>query len=263
MLKKHFIIWYKTALLSVQSSLTHRLGVVFFTLGKFLRFFLFIGFLVLIHSQVNKVGGYSLDQMLIFFLVFNLLDSFGQIFFRGIYWFRNQVISGEFDFRLVKPASPLFQALTRQTDILDVPLVFVTLGFLLIKMQAFPAVAWVPAGIMIVASLIIITAIHIIVAALGVMTTEVDHTIMIYRDISAMARLPVDIYTDSIRALLTFVIPVAVAFTFPAKALLGLLSFPTVIISFGSALVIFYLSLQLWHHAINQYSSASSWNTKP
>ncbi len=254
MLKKHFIIWHRTALLSIQSAFTHRLGVVLFSLGKLLRFAMFIGFIFLIHSQVKLVGGYNVDQMVIFFLVFNLLDLFGQIFFRGIYWFRNQIISGEFDFRLVKPASPLFQALTRQTDILDVPLFLFTLIYLIVKIPVISPLT----PIMIVSSLIVITSIHIIVASLGIITTEVDHTIMIYRDLSAMARFPIDIYTDAIRALLTFVIPVALAFTFPAKAILGLLSFPTVALSLIASLFIFYLSLKFWHYAINQYSSASS-----
>ena len=253
-MKKHFTIWHKTALLSVQSAFTHRLGVIMFSLAKLLRFAMFIGFIFLIHSQVKIVGGYSLNQMIIFFLVFNLLDLYGQIFFRGIYLFRNQVVSGEFDFRLVKPASPLFQALTRQTDILDVPLFFITLIYLITQVPTISPLA----PIMIVASLIVITSIHIFVASLGIITTEVDHTIMIYRDLSSMARFPIDIYTDNIRALLTFAIPIALAFTFPAKAILGLLSFPTVIISLLASCAIFWLSLKFWHYAINQYSSASS-----
>src|SRR3989344_2000185 len=243
-MKKHFTIWHKTALLSVQSAFTHRLGVIMFSLAKLLRFAMFIGFIFLIHSQVKIVGGYSLNQMIIFFLVFNLLDLYGQIFFRGIYWFRNQVISGEFDFRLVKPASPLFQALTRQTDILDVPLFVITAIYLVTQIPPLPPTELIGAVLMFISSLIIITAIHVIVAGLGVITTEVDHTIMIYRDVAAMARFPIDIYVDSIRALLTFVIPVGLAFTFPAKALLGMLSLQTTLLTALAALLIFYLSLK-------------------
>ena len=81
---------------------------------------------------------------------------------------------------------------------------------------------------------------------------------MVFRDISSMARVPVDIYIDSIRALLTFVIPLAVAFTFPAKALLGLLN-PTVIaISFLSSIIFLFASYRLWRFALTKYSSASS-----
>src|SRR3989304_8625296 len=206
---KYLFVWFKSASLSVQSSIAQRGGAIMFMIGKLIRFGFFLMLLILIGEKVSLVTGYSLDQMVIFFLFFNLFDIFGQTFFRGIYWFRDQIISGEFDFRLVKPMSPLFQALTRQTDVLDVPL-FIIIIIVLIK----PALTLSPLSLLffIILSLsgfIIVTAIHIFVAGLGVVTTEVDHTIMIYRDLSSMARVPTDIYSPSIRVLLTFIIPLS------------------------------------------------------
>ncbi len=229
-----------------------------FMIGKLIRFGFFLMLLILIGEKVSLVTGYSLDQMVIFFLFFNLFDIFGQTFFRGIYWFRDQIISGEFDFRLVKPMSPLFQALTRQTDVLDVPL-FIIIIIVLIK----PALTLSPLSLLffIILSLsgfIIITAIHIFVAGLGVVTTEVDHTIMIYRDLSSMARVPTDIYTPFIRNLITFIIPIGIAYTLPAKAFLNLLSPWLFIASIAAAAVTLTASLKFWHYALTQYSSASS-----
>lgn len=257
-MRKYIYVWLKTASLSIQSNFQQRGGAFVFMLGKLIRFGFFLLLLTLIGEKVSKVTGYSLNQMIIFFLFFNLFDIFGQTFFRGIYWFRDQIISGEFDFRLVKPMSPLFQALTRQTDILDLPL-FVMIVIALIK----PALALSPLALLSTLSLslsgfIIITAIHVFVAGLGVVTTEVDHTIMIYRDLSSMARVPVDIYTPFIRSLITFVIPIGLAYTVPAKAFLNLLSPWLFISSILAAIVFFALSLRFWRYALTQYSSASS-----
>lgn len=257
-LRIYWKIWWTSSKLSVQSSLENRLGVVFLLSGKFIRFGFFLVFLSIIHRQVQSVAGYSLNQMVTFFLMFNILDLFGQLFFRGIYWFRQQVVSGEFDFRLTKPMSPLFQALTRHTDILDLPLFFVTIVFLfrqgitLTPPQALLFLLTLTSGC------VIVTAIHIAVASLGVITTEVDHTIMIYRDLSMMARVPVDIYTDAVRVLLTFVIPIAIAYTIPAKSLLGLVSVPTVFLALAISALALFLTLRLWRYALTQYSSASS-----
>lgn len=257
-MKKHYLIWLTTAKLSIQSMLENRLGVIFFTTGKVFRFLFFLFFLILIHQEVQEVSGYTLRQMIVFFLIFNIVDLFGQIFFRGIYWFRQQVISGEFDFRLVKPANPLFQALTRQTDILDIPMLLLTLTFLFTQGINATFYQLLLFTLVLASGFLIITAIHIAVAALGVITTEVDHTIMIYRDLSQMARVPVDIYTDTIRALLTFVIPVAIAYTLPAKTLLGIVSLPTVAFALIASCITLAVSLKLWHYALTQYSSASS-----
>ena len=254
MMNKYVVVWLRMASASVQAALTHRIGGGLFLLGKLLRFILFILFLMVIYQRMQSLAGYSFEQILTFFLVFNLLDLFGQIFFRGIYWFRNQVISGDLDFILVQPMNALFRVLTQHTDILDLPLLIIVVVMLWMQ----PLDLSVISGLMFLSGVIIITAIHIAVAALGVMTTEVDHTIMIYRDISQMARFPIDIYADWIRAVLTFAIPVAVAFTFPAKAMLGLMSWQGVVGSMTVAVVSFGLAVKLWQYSLKQYASASS-----
>lgn len=105
---------------------------------------------------------------------------------------------------------------------------------------------------------LIAAAFHILVLALGIITTEIDHAIMIYRDITGMARFPVDIYKEPLRGLITFIIPIGVMMTFPAKALFGLLTPMFIIISFTIGLIFFYLSIMLWNYALSQYASASS-----
>ncbi|MBI2009596.1 MAG: ABC-2 family transporter protein [Candidatus Chisholmbacteria bacterium] len=258
MLRKYFIVWLKSASLSTQSNLTQRFGAILFITGKLIRFGFFLVLLIVIGDRVSSTTGYSLNQMIIFFLLFNLLDMFGQIFFRGIYWFRQQVVTGEFDFRLTKPMSALFQALTRQTDILDLPLFILIIIYLAKNAAAFAPIPWGLFVALTLAGLVVITAVHIAVAALGVLTTEVDHTMMIYRDLSAMARVPIDIYGSSIRTFLTFIIPIGIAYTIPAKAFLGLVSIQTALISIAIAIASFFLSLILWRFALTKYSSASS-----
>ena len=255
---RYLKIWWHTALLSFQTALANRLGAAFFTPGKFLRFGLFIFFLSVLRQRLDQLSGYTFSQILTFFLIFNLFDLFGQIFFRGIYWFRDKVVSGQFDFNLLKPISALFQVLTSHTDILDLPLLGIVVFMLLNQPLSISFTQGVSFLLISLSALVVITAIHISVAALGVITTEVDHTIMIYRDLSQMARVPIDIYTDTIRSLLTFAIPVALAFTFPAKALLGLLAPTTIALALVGSMIFFYLSIKLWRLALSQYSSASS-----
>lgn len=229
-----------------------------FIIGKFGRFFLFIWFLWILKDKIQLVAGYSIDQLITFFLIYNFFDLFGQLFYRGIYWFRSEIVSGTFDYRLVKPISSLFQILTRHTDFLDIPLL-VLVVIALIKRVSFTH----PTSLLIfiflsLAAIIVLTAIHIIVASIGVITTEVDHTIWIFRDLSAMARVPIDIYVEFIRNILTFIIPIALIFTFPAKAIYGLLSVKVIIFSLLGSLVFYLLSLRFWRFALTKYSSASS-----
>jgi ABC-2 type transport system permease protein len=257
-MNKYLEVWKKTASCTIQSNLQQRGGALLFMLGKIIRFIFFLIFLLIIGDRVTKVSDYTLDQMITFFLFFNLFDIFGQTFFRGIYWFREQVVSGEFDFRLVKPMNSLFQVLTRQTDVLDIPILFIVIISLFFKSLSLSLDTIFFTILLVISGLLIVTAIHIFVAGLGVITTEVDHTIMIYRDLSSMARVPVDIYSPSIRAFLTFVIPIGIAYTLPAKVFMELISIDFVISSLMISTLFTILSIIFWNYALTQYSSASS-----
>jgi len=257
-LKIYWLYWLKHSSMSFQTLIATRLASVLFMSGKLIRFFFFFWFLLILKTRLTLVRGYSFDQLIIFFLVFNLFDLISQFFFRGIYWFRQEIIFGTFDFKLVKPISPLFNALTKHTDFLDLPILILVIIMLIIKIPTITPLGLFSFALLSLASLLTITAIHIIVASIGVITTEVDHTIWIFRDLASMGRMPVDIYIDFIRTFLTFVVPIALIFTIPAKALFGLLSLKVIIFSLIASVFIYSLSLLFWRHALTKYSSASS-----
>jgi len=107
-------------------------------------------------------------------------------------------------------------------------------------------------------SLLLAFSFHLLTCAVCVLTTQIDPLVWIYRDFSAMARFPTDIYQKSIQLVLTFFIPVIVIVTVPAKALLGLLSWPWVVFSFSICSVFLVGSFKFWQYALKKYSSASS-----
>lgn len=111
---------------------------------------------------------------------------------------------------------------------------------------------------LVINAFLIATAIHIAVLALGVLTTEIDNTIMLYRDLTRMGMVPIDVYRQPLQAFITFVIPVGIMMTFPAKALMGLLSWQAVLASFLIAGLLFWASLKFWQYSLTRYSSASS-----
>jgi ABC-2 type transport system permease protein len=108
---------------------------------------------------------------------------------------------------------------------------------------------------LIINAFIIATAFHILVLAFGIVSTEVDHTILIYRDISKMGAFPVDIYKEPLRSVLTFIIPIGIMITFPAKALFGLLSIPMILLCFGISFTMLFISLWSWNKALQRYQS--------
>jgi len=247
---------------AAQSQLLTGWSGFLFLVGKVVRFLLFFVFLFQIISAAGSLAGYNREQVIFFFLVFNIVDIMIQFLFRGIYQFRSLIISGDYDLDLLKPLPSFFRPVFGWTDILDlitlVPLwgYFFWFSFHWHLFASFFDLFLFFA--LIVNSLILGFAFHLFVGAVGILTTEVDHLIWVYRDLTSMARFPTDIYSKGVRNLLTFVFPVVILITVPAKAFLGLLSGPIVVLSFLAGALFLGASLRFWRYAQRRYTSASS-----
>ncbi|HUS52136.1 MAG TPA: ABC-2 family transporter protein, partial [Candidatus Bathyarchaeia archaeon] len=237
-------------------------AAIFFTLGKIVRFLFFFAFIFVVIRSTNFLAGYNSHQVIFFFLVFNIVDLSTQFLFRAVYGFRPLVVRGEFDFYLVKPLPSFFRPLFAWADVLDlvvlVPLWIFSFYFVFRYGLVSQPIHLVYFLILYLASLIIGFAFHLFVASVCVLTTEIDHMILVYRDLINMARFPTDIYPQGVRWVLTFVIPVALMITIPAKALLGLVSFWGTAAVLVASLVLALASLRFWKFALTRYSSASS-----
>lgn len=260
-MKKYFKAWLLMTINSVQTSFASRLGAILFILGKVVRFSFFFFLLVLVIGKTEALVGYNLSQVIFFFLTFNLVDILAQALFREAYRFRGLVTSGDLDLVLVKPVHPLLRVLLGGVDILDIITLVPLLVLIIYYAGQLGSLNFFTAGLyllLVINAFLLATAFHIAALAVGVLTTAVDHTMWIYRDFTSMGRIPVDFYSGFIRQFLTFVIPVGVMMTFPAKALMGLLTGPLIFYSLFLGVILFWVSLRFWNWSLRRYSSASS-----
>ncbi len=234
-----------------------KIGIFVFLIGKIVRFLFMFYLIFFIFQHTRFLKGYSFEQAALFYLVFNLIDTISQILFREVYRFRYLVTSGGLDMILLKPYHPFLRVLVGGVDILD--LVLVVPYLILTALAASRVVTTLPQFtlfiLLFINALWITTSFHIIVLSLGILTTEVDHTIMIYRDIIGLGRFPMEIYKEPVRGIFTFIIPVAVMMSFPVQALVGKLGGSLVIFSFVISSCIFVGALLLWRSALERYQS--------
>lgn len=258
---RYFRLWKKLTISSFLTYLTSRFAAIIFLVGKSLRFIFFGVFLITLFTNTRQLAGYTLTQAIFFYLTFNVLDTATQLFFREVYRFRQLVVSGDFDLVLVKPFNPLFRALVGGADLFDLLMLIPYVGALVYVVGMLGDVSFVNLMLyvlLLINGLLISTGFHIVVLALGIITTEVDHAVMIYRDLTMMGRVPVDIYSQPLRSIITFAVPVGIMMTFPAKGFLGLLSPRMITLSLVLGLLFIVLSLRVWRYALSRYSSASS-----
>ena len=238
---------------ALQQSLASPIVFWMLFVSKLLRYGLFLFFIYLTTVQIKSLGGYSPIQMLVFYLCFNVVDTLGQMLFREVYRFRPLIISGGFDMVLVKPLSPLIRVLLGGPDLIDMGILFICIAAL-----AFIHALNLHFILLAINSILISAAFHILVLTLGVLTTSVDHLIMFYRDMTSLVRVPVDFYTQPLRFVITFVVPLGIMYTFPAKALMGLLNIQTIVLSFIGGVVALLFAIKIWNISLKHYQSASS-----
>jgi ABC-2 type transport system permease protein len=257
-LKRNLKIFLLFSYQSLKTTGQSRQAIFLFTLGKILRFVFLFGVIFLVFSKTKIIAGWSLKQVVILYLTFNFIDTFSQVLYREVYRFRPQVISGNLDLILVKPYHPFLRVLVGGVDFLDllllVPYFFLLLFFIFQeKISFFSFFLYLT---LVINGLIIATAFHIFVLALGLLTTEVDNAIMIYRDILNLGRFPIEIYQQIISFIFTFIIPIGVMITFPVKALFHFLSLKNIIFSFFISFFLLLLSIKSWQIGLKKYQSA-------
>src|SRR3989344_2957830 len=247
MARNAFIVWFN-----------RRNLLIIFLLGKVIRYIFYFTFLYFLVNSSKGLSGFTGNQVLFFTATYVLIDTVAQFFFRSVYTFRQLIVSGDFDLVLLKPVNALFRVLMGGPDPIDFvtipPIIFVTfyLGSILqpTPLQVFYYLLLVANG------LVIAMAFHIVVLSLGVITLEIDHTIMVFRDLSSMGRLPIDIYKEPFKSVLTYIIPVGLMITLPAKGLFGLVTPVGVLFSIAFGFVFLFLSLRFWNFALTKYTSA-------
>jgi ABC-2 type transport system permease protein len=247
--------------MSLQAQLTYPLGSVGFLVGKLIRLLFFFAFVVAVFQHTESIAGYSLVQTALFFLTFNIVDMTAQVFFRGVYGARRVVTDGDFDFYLIQPCSPLFRMALTTVDFLDVVTILPVVVMIGVVFKRLPDLAWINYAwyaLLTLNGIGIAMAIHVLVAALAVRTQELENTIWIYRDVMFMGKFPIDIYGGAARWLLTLVVPIAVMVTFPAKALLGLLSPGWAAYALALDAALLALSAWFWRDSVARYTSSSS-----
>lgn len=259
-LKYYFKIWLKMSKNSFLMILAQKKLFFVFLLGKIIRFFFYLGFLYFILQKTESLAGYTMNQTIFIFLTFNLIDIVSQFLFREVYRFRSLLVSGDFDLVLVKPHSPLFKVLMGSadaTDLITIPPLIVAMIYLgnLLNPDFFHILVFIT---LLLNGFIITTSFHIIVLAMGIITMEIDHLIMIYRDVVELGKFPVDIYKEPIKSILTFVVPVGIMITFPAKFIFGILSPIWTLVSITIGFLIFIGAIRFWNFALKRYESASS-----
>lgn len=247
---------------TVQTQLEYRSGVV----GRFLAHLLSVGTGIMLlwamFQQVETVGGWSFDQVLVLIGVVYTVEAVVEVwFYPSLNPVSTYVRKGEFDLLLLKPVASQFLVTFRYLQVLESTGLLIGLGVIGIGMHRLGVV--LPLNILLLAvflavALVIIYSLYLALSTLAFWFTRIEEVASIIWLHSTAGSFPVAAYPGWARVFFTFVVPVAFVTNVPAEAATGRLTWDWALGAVAFAAAALAASSWLWGRAIRSYSSASS-----
>lgn len=217
----------------------------------------------LVFDHTNELNGWSRPELLAVMGVHILMGGVIQAAIQpNMELLMNDIREGTLDFALTKPVDAQAIVSIRQFrfwSMVDVVMGLVILGSAIYEIQErlgiVQALAFVAALLM---GALMIYSFWLMVTSSAFWIIRVHQIVELFQGLYAAGRWPVGIYPPWLRAGLTFLVPVAFAVTVPAEALVGRLTYTTLL---GAALLTGVLLLAargVWRLGLRNYSGASA-----
>ena len=210
-----------------------------------------------------SVRGWTYDELLVVMGLFFAINGLRQAVIQpNLARMAEYIRLGTLDFLLTKPISSQFMVSFRHVGVynwLDPILGLALVGFGLFRRGEPISVAGVAAFMVLgLAGVAVMYALALAIQCLAIWSIGSEGLDDVIQGMVEAGRFPVDVYRGVVRALLTFIIPVAMLTTFPADALLGRTSAGLVGIALAVAMILLWITSRLWSWSLRRYSGASA-----
>jgi ABC-2 type transport system permease protein len=247
---------------TVQVQLEYRSGAIGRVIANLLSTATTILLLWAMFQQVESIGGWSFDQVLVLIGIVTTIDYVVEVWlYPSLSKITTYVQRGEFDVLLIKPVASQFLVTFRHLQVMEFTGLFIGLTVIGIGMSRVGSVT--PMNILLlavflIASIVIIYSLYLALSTLAFWFTRIEEVASMIWLHSTAGSFPVAAYPPWARALFTFVLPVAFVTNVPAEAATGRLSWEWGLGTLAFATLVFCGAMWLWNLAIRNYSSASS-----
>ena len=253
-------VFYKAALLA---DLEYRANFLAHLLLSVLGIGWSVASVSIFFLHTDHIGDWSFHEVLVvlglFQLFIGLVDA---LLTPNVLDFTEHLRLGTMDFILTKPLNSQFHASLRRINVwrlADALLGLGTIVYAVARLQASPALDRVLMFVSLgVCAAIILYAIIMLLITSAFWFVQLENVMELLFTFYEAGRFPVNIFPAWVRALLTFVVPIAFITSVPASVLLGRLNGEFVLYAAGVAAALFTASALFWRFAVRHYSSASS-----
>jgi ABC-2 type transport system permease protein len=251
--------------LSVSASLAMQYRLDFFFKGAMALFWMGVTLvpLLVVFKLRQSVVGWSWAEALVVLGWFSLLKAIleGSVT-PSLTAVVEGVRTGALDFVLLKPADAQFLVSTARFEPWRIVDLLGSIGILIYafaQLGRWPkATHLVMAGALLLIAVLLLYSIWILIVSASFWVVRVDNLSYLFQSIFDAGRWPIDVFKGILRVVFTGIFPLALMTTYPARALLGKLSFPGAGLVLLGGIAFAATARAVWLRAIRFYTSASS-----
>ena len=218
---------------------------------------------LLLYRFTDQVAGWTQAEVLMLVGVYRIVEGLINLQIApNMQAVSGYIRRGEMDFILLRPVSSQFLVSLRTLALPEGVNVLIGL-LLLLYAGGVAGVRWSAAGVLAamafgLCGLLTLYALWLFMVTFAFWLVQIGNLDLFFYSLFETARYPVTFFKDVLRALLTFVFPVAFATTFPTQALRGQADLRLLPVGIALAAALLVGSHMFWNYAVRHYSSASS-----
>jgi ABC-2 type transport system permease protein len=220
-------------------------------------------FFTVIYQHTQLLGGWTLDQVYIFVCGYLLIDAVHMTMVaNGLWWLPTFINRGDLDYYLVRPVSSLFFLSLRDFAANSFLNLIIASGLLVWALVRYPGELGAARIALFLLFLAIGAFIYYLIRMAFLIPTFWLHSARgldeIQWSLGKLAERPHQIFGGWLRVALVTILPLALAYSFPAHVLFDGLTIGTLlhVLTVTAALTLFIL--WFWQRGLAGYSSASS-----
>jgi ABC-2 type transport system permease protein len=218
---------------------------------------------LLLFSFTTEVKGWTRADVIVLVGIHQLITGLLAMFVApNVTRMTEYITHGDLDLLLIRPVNTQFYVTTRwmqPAEFFNVLTGLFLVAFGIVRAGVTPGAIDLLKGIILLgAGFILLTCAWSALSFCAFWMSSVTSITFFFNDIMQAGSYPVVFFPTAIRALLTFVVPLAFATTFPAQAITGGISWWVVVGAMGFCLMAVVLVRVFWTYAVRFYSSASS-----
>lgn len=250
--------------LGILSETEYRANLILHLFESMMSFLTGVSVLWVVFSQTNTVGGWHWNELLVLLgLWFVTNGAVNLMIAPSIRAFMHDVWLGGLDYLLTKPQNHQFMASTRKVLIFNVVDIVVGLVVTVVALYRLsPTIGGAEVlkfGLTLLSGATILYAFWIILGTLSLWTVKLENMMLVFYSMFAAGRWPAGLYPAWLRYSLTFLVPIALAITVPAEAIVGRLTWTSVSISVVWAALAFLGARWFFNYAVRyKYMGASA-----